>query len=93
MDHSYDNNTLTVRLTQDFNWLTVQRIEPLAKDAHHIRIDLSAARLIDTEALMLIDRLQRAGKTVQLIDPPDLLYDLIELLDLEPVLNVDTLVQ
>jgi len=93
MDHSYDNDTLTVRLTQDFNWLTVQRIEPLADDAQHIRIDLSAARLIDTEALMLIDRLRRAGKTVRLIDPPSLLHDLIDLLDLKPVLDADTLVE
>lgn len=93
MDHSYDNNTLTVRLKQDFNWLTVQRIEPLAGTAQHIRIDLSAARLIDTEALMLIDRLQRAGKTVRLINPPSLLHDLIDLLDLKPVLDTDTLVE
>ena len=93
MDHTYRNDTLTIQLSNDFNWLAVQQIEPLADDATHIRIDLSGARLLDTEALILIDRLQRSGKTVRLIDPPDLLYDLIDLLDLAPTLDADTLVE
>jgi ABC-type transporter Mla MlaB component len=92
MEHAHRDDTLTVRLSNDFNWLAVQQIEPLTADATHIRIDLSDVRLLDTEALMLIERLQRAGKTVQLIDPPDLLYDLIDLLELDPALDVDALV-
>jgi ABC-type transporter Mla MlaB component len=92
MEYTHRDDTLIVRLSNDFNWLAVQQIEPLTADAAHVRIDLSDVRLLDTEALMLIDRLQRAGKTVQLVDPPDLLYDLIALLDLDPALDADALV-
>ena len=93
MDYTYTNDTLTIRLTRDFNWPTVEQIEPLTAKAQHIHIDLSEVRRIDTEALMLIDRLQRAGKTVRLHDPPPLLHDLVETLDLSPVFDLDTLVQ
>ena len=92
MEHTTTDGTLTVRLESDFNWMAVQQIEPLAADAKRVHIDLSAARLIDTEALMLIDRLQRASKTVRLHDPPPLLHDLIDMLELQSVFDVDTLV-
>jgi ABC-type transporter Mla MlaB component len=92
MDYDQSGDRLTVRLTRDFNWLAVRRIEPLAQSVQHVDIDLSGARLIDSEALMLIDRLQRAGKTVQLRNPPDLLYEIIDALEAESVFDVDTLV-
>lgn len=92
MHHERSEDRLTLRLTQDFNLMAVKHIEPLAEDVQHVRLDLSDVRLLDSEALMLIDRLQRAGKTVRLHNPPPLFYEMIEVLELESVFNVDTLV-
>lgn len=92
MDYEQSGDRLTVRLAGDFNLLAVQRIEPLAREAERVVIDLADARLMDSEALVLIDRLQRAGKTVRLIDPPPLFFEMVEVLELEPVFDVDALV-
>lgn len=93
MDYEHDDGRLTVRMTHDFNWPAAQRIAALAEDANHVVIDLADVRLLDSEALVLLDRLQRAGKTVQVREPPPLFYELIDVLELHPIFDVDAMVE
>ena len=93
MEHTRTGGRLYVRLERDFNLLTARRIERLARDADAVVLDLSATRLVDTEALALIDRLRRGGAAVRLRHPPPIFYEILRLLDLEGHFDPATLVE
>lgn len=82
MEHERNGDTLTLRCRRDFNLMAVRHLQYRLQEATDIRIDLSRARLVDTEAIMALDRLQRDGRTVTLIDPPPILKELLDVLDL-----------
>lgn len=79
-------------LERDFNLLTVQHIEQLLRDETEVDIDLAASHFVDSEALVLIDRLQREGRQVKLFNPPRIFYEAVHILGLEQAWNLDKLV-
>ena len=62
MDLERNGNTLTVRVRRDFNLMAVRHLKYHLDDATRIRIDLARARLVDTEAIMALFRLQNRGQ-------------------------------
>lgn len=92
MKYERDGDTLTVRLRRDFNLLTARHLRQIVHGARHVRIDLSRARLVDTEALYALYELQSSDVQITLIDPPDLFHDVVEVLDLEDVFDVEVAV-
>ena len=93
MDFNQSGARLDVKLRRDFNLLTTRKIARLADEVEEIHIDLSRSRLVDSEALMLLYRLVRAGKKVRLKSPPPILGEIIRILGLEPVLNLKEMVE
>ena len=89
MDYERDGDTATVHFRRDFNLLTARHLRQAAQGAAHVRIDLSHARIVDTEALAALWDLQDEGVTVTLYDPPALFEDMIDVLDLEDVFDVE----
>lgn len=90
MEHERNGDILTLRCRRDFNLMAVQHLKYRLKEASHIRIDLSRARLVDTEAIMALDALQREGRTITLLHPPPILEDVLEVLNLRDHFDGDT---
>lgn len=88
MDYDRDGNTVTVHFRRDFNLLTARHLRQVAQGAAHVRVDLSDARIVDTEALAALWRMQDEGMQVTLYDPPDLFYDMVDALELDGVFEV-----
>ncbi|WP_332327353.1 hypothetical protein [Salinibacter sp.] len=93
MDLERHGDTLTVRSRRDFNLMAVRHLRYHMEDATRVRIDLARARLVDTEAVMALVRLQKRGVDVTLLEPPDILYEVLEVLELESVFDVEQLVE
>jgi anti-anti-sigma regulatory factor len=93
MDLDRHGDTLTVRVRRDFNLMAVRHLRHHLGDATRVRIDLRRARLVDTEAVMALFRLQQKGITIRLLDPPAIFYDVLEVLELEEVFALDDLVE
>lgn len=93
MDLERHGDTLTVRVRRDFNLMAVRHLKYHLEDATRIRIDLRRARLVDTEAVMALFRLQREGVTIRLLDPPAIFYEVLEVLELEEAFAVEELVE
>jgi anti-anti-sigma regulatory factor len=93
MERERTGNLLTVRPQRDFNLLAARHLQHLVESAknqgaEHVRVDLSEARLVDTEAIIALDRLQRQGLHVTLVNPPALFQEVLELLDLTDAFEV-----
>ena len=82
MEYEKAEGRLTVALQRDFNLFTAARIEALAQDCAQVRIDMSASKIVDSEAVGALYRLVRAGKAVHLVDPPPLFFEVLEVLGL-----------
>lgn len=89
MDYERDGDTVTVHFRRDFNLLTARHLRQVVQGASRVRVDLSHARIVDTEALAALWDLQDEGVTVTLYDPPALFEDMIDVLDLEDVFDVE----
>ncbi|RME52664.1 MAG: hypothetical protein D6790_18460 [Caldilineae bacterium] len=74
-----------ITLQRDFNLLTARQVRRLCEPMTHVAIDLSKAKLVDTEALATLFHLYREGKQITLQNPPRLFYEVIRILRLTPV--------
>lgn len=92
MQYELTPDLLDVRLKRDLNLLTARRIEQLAAGVDEVRLDLRNARIVDTEGVIVIYRLLRAGKKVRLTQPPDILYEVVDALGLRSAIDLDSLV-
>jgi ABC-type transporter Mla MlaB component len=93
MDLERHGDTLTVRTRRDFNLMAVRHLKYHLEDATRVRIDLSRARLVDTEAVMALFRLQREGLDITLLEPPAIFYEVLEVLELESAFDIERLVE
>jgi anti-anti-sigma regulatory factor len=88
MHHTRVDGHLNVELDRDFNLFTARYLERLAETATSVTVDLRAVRLVDTEGIIALDRIQRAGKDVTVRNPPDIFFDVLRALDLPGLFNV-----
>jgi hypothetical protein len=88
MDVIQTGERLVVVMRRDFNLLTARKIARLADEAQEIHLDLTRSRLVNSEALIVLYKLIRAGKRVTLKNPPPILDEIIHILGLESVLNL-----
>jgi ABC-type transporter Mla MlaB component len=73
--------------------MAVRHLKYHLEDATRVRIDLSRARLVDTEAVMALFRLQREGLDITLLEPPAIFYEVLEVLELESAFDIERLVE
>jgi len=88
MTYERDGDTLTAHFQRDFNLLTARHLRQIVQEESHVRLDLSDARFVDTEALAVLWELQDDGVDVTLYDPPELFHEMIDELGLESVFDV-----
>ena len=93
MDLERHGDTLTVRPRRDFNLMAVRHLKYHLEDATRVRIDLARARLVDTEAVMALFRLQNQGLEITLLEPPAIFYEVLEVLELESAFDLEALVE
>jgi ABC-type transporter Mla MlaB component len=93
MDLERHGDTLTVCTRRDFNLMAVRHLKYHLEDATRVRVDLSRARLVDTEAVMALFRLQQEGMEVTLLEPPAIFYEVLEVLELESTFDIERLVE
>jgi anti-anti-sigma regulatory factor len=89
MTYERDGDTLTAHFQRDFNLLTARHLRQIVQGDAHVRVDLSDARFVDTEALAVLWDLQDDDVDVTLYDPPALFREMIAELDLEDVFDVE----
>lgn len=77
------NGLLEVTITGHFNLWTKKLIESrIANDISQLSIDLSNCKFIDSEGVIFMYRWQSSGKELELVNPPDILFEIIDLLEL-----------
>lgn len=91
MKHRKDGSKLYIKVEQNLNLITTRQIERLAEEARAVYLDLSDARIVDSEGVVLLYHLLRAGKELHLKEAPDILREILQALDLEAVIPIDRL--
>lgn len=81
-----------LKVEQNLNLVTSGYIERLAAEAEEVHLDLSDARFVDSEGVILLWRLLREGKKVLLWEPPRILSEMIDILDLKEALPLEEMV-
>ena len=92
MNVDKSNRHLFVQLDQDLNWFTARRIRHLVEDCESLHLDLRHARIVDSEGLILLYDCHCAGKVVQLSNPPDILFAVANLLEIDVLMDLDSMV-
>lgn len=91
VDIQRDNNTLDITLFSAFNLRSKNIIEQhLSPEITTLNIDLSQCRYVDSEAVIFLYRWQKSGNSLYLQDPPDILFEILETLDLTDTWNPKT---
>lgn len=91
MTFKLENKHLEITLDGNLNYVAAQEIEPLTSQARKVTIDLSNARIIDSEGVILLFTIVRRGKILRLKNPPAIIEELIPALGLQEVLRLEEL--
>lgn len=79
-------DTLKVKVLNNFNLLTRNKIESrLTKEIEKLEIDLSNCRLLDSEAVIFMYQWDKSDKELNLINPPEILFEILEILELREI--------
>lgn len=83
-------NTLQVKVLNNFNLQTKNKIESrLTREIDKLEIDLSGSKLLDSEAVIFMYKWDKSDKELKLINPPEILFEILEILELENVWKPD----
>ena len=85
MEHKINGDFAHIRLTRDFNLLSVRDIEKKYSSCDRFEFDLSRCHFIDSEAIIYIHKLIHSGKQVRLLNSPSILKECLRILELEAV--------
>jgi len=79
-------DTLKVKVLNNFNLLTRNKIESrLTREIGKLEIDLSHCKLLDSEAIIFMYQWDKSGNELNLINPPEILFEIIEILELRDI--------
>ena len=83
IESSKSNGTLKVKILNNFNLLTKNKIESrLTREIGELDIDLSNCKLLDSEAVIFMYHWNKSGKELHLINPPEILFEILKILEL-----------
>ncbi len=92
MTYEKKGHAIHITLRRDFNLLTARKVRRLCRDVDEIAIDLARSKFVDTEGILALYELIRAGKKVRLMHPPPIFFEVVRILGLEEVFRPETLV-
>ena len=81
------NKGIDILLERDLNYLTVNLIDAMTASKEKVQIDLSFSKIVDSESIKSLYKMIRAGKRVVLVNPPPVLFEVIEILGLGSLLD------
>ena len=87
MDIKTKKGRIIFKLTRDFNYLTALRISKLSVDHDLVEIRLNRSKIVDSEALISLYNMVKDGKKVILHKPPNVIFEAIEILGLDYLLE------
>lgn len=93
MKFKKDHDSLQAELTGDFNLNVVRQIQPMISDRDQLFINLGNARFVNSEAVIFLHGLLRAGKNVRLKDPPKNFFEVLQILGLHEVWDLKNIVE
>lgn len=91
MQYRQKERKLFLKVEQNLNWVTARRIERAAMEVDEVYLDLSDARIVDSEGVILLYHLLEAGKIVRIKEAPIILSEIVNALDLQEVIPLDIL--
>ena len=83
-----ESNWIKVILDQDLNLFSSKRVKRLVENFDDIQLDLTHAKLVDSEGLIAIFQLIKSGKRLEILNPPHILLEIADLLQLDEVLDL-----
>jgi len=92
MHYTTSKNSIDIQLDKDFNLVAAQQIDALVGSKNNVRLDLTHARLVDSEAIAMLHRYMLEGRRVILKNPPKIFYEVIRILGLHTHWNLDELI-
>jgi ABC-type transporter Mla MlaB component len=74
---------LEAKVVGSFNLAAKNRLESrLSSEITELKLDLSECRFIDTEGVIFMYNWQQSGKKITLSNPPEILFEIIDFLEL-----------
>lgn len=87
--HKVDT-TLEVKVFGSFNLAAKNMLESrVTSEITDLKIDLSKCKFIDSEGVIFMYRWQHSGKGLELKNPPEILFEIIDLLELNEDWNLN----
>lgn len=78
-----NKGSLKVKIHNNFNLLTKKKIESrLTREIDKLEIDMSNCKLLDSEAVIFMYHWNKSGKELNLINPPEIFFEILEILEL-----------
>ncbi len=79
-----DGNTLHVTIQGGFNvWVKDMITNHISNDIKTIHIDLGSCSFIDSEGVIFMYKCQQDGIALQLVNPPQTFFKILEILELK----------
>lgn len=85
MEYTKKENQLIIKFNEDFNYPAVKKIEGLLnlENIDKVVIDLTYSKLVDSEAVKFMYTLLKDGIDITLINPPEILDKILDILELK----------
>jgi ABC-type transporter Mla MlaB component len=64
-------------------WIKNMILNHINKNTNLLKIDLTECKIIDSEGIIFLHQWQQEGKELQLINPPEVFFELLEILELD----------
>lgn len=78
-----DGSTLNVSIQGGFNlWIKNMIANHINKNTDTLKIDLTKCKFIDSEGVICLHQWHQNGNNLQLINPPDIFFEILEILEL-----------
>lgn len=79
-----EGTTLSIKIKDGFNlWVKNIITTHISDTTRTLRIDLSECKYIDTEGIIFLYQWQENGKKLELIHPPDVFFEILDILELK----------
>ncbi len=85
MEYHKTDQTLFVKLKSDFTYPAVKKLETLinVEDFENLVIDLTEAKIVDSEGIRFIYSVMKEGVKVSLVNPPYVFGKIVDVLKLK----------
>lgn len=94
MQVTHNNNRLKVVIERNFNLSAIRELKQhLNDDIDELVIDLEYSFFLDSEAIIFMHRWMEKGKKLQLLNPPEIFHEILDVLDLTNSWNLEQVIE